>query len=452
MKRNYIVSLSIILLISVIAISACKSKGTRKEVAADKHNGKQLYTCSMHPQIIKDKPGNCPICGMELVAKQTASNDAGIDTNLTDLLKPVNEQVIATIPTIKPESDTRTFSMQVQGVITYDTRGQTSIASRVTGRIERLLIKYNYQPVSKGQLVMEIYSPDLAAAQRELIYIYQTDPNGNMLLRAKQKLQLLGMQPAQIQQVLKTGKVNYRVPVYSNVSGYILEKTAPGTSPASAPGMTASAPSSGGGDAMGGMGSGVSSPGTSYVSSTSVTGNAAPVLLREGQYVEAGQTVFTVYSNTRYVAEFAFEASLASQIKRGQKVVFHKTADPQTVYSGTIGLIQPAFRAGSNFTLARVYLKDSRFQTGQLVTANIPVVNSGYWIPQSAVLVLGNKSVVFKKQNGVFVPKPVQTKITANGMVLVADSVSDWDIARSAAYLVDSESFIRINSDHQNVQ
>ena len=450
MKRKYIVRLSIILLIGFVAFASCKTKSTKKDVVAHEHSQEQEYTCPMHPEVIKDKPGSCPICGMDLVPKTTMANEEAVDSNLMRLLKPVNEQVIATISTIKPDAGTRIFSMPVQGSITYDNRRQTSIASRVSGRIERLLIKYNYQPVRKGQLIMEIYSPDLAAAQRELLYISQTDRNDVMLQRAKQKLQLLGMQPAQIQQVLRTKKVNYRVPVYSNASGYILEKAASAQSSSGAAMPTPTSTS--GGDGMGGMSSGGGSSSAAVAPSPTSTINNSPVMIREGQYVNAGESIFTIYNNTSLVAEFAFTPSLAAQIKRGQKLVFHSTADPETVYTGSVGLIQPTFRAGSNFTLARVYLQDSRFQIGQLVTANIPILNRGWWVPQSAVLVLGNKSVVFKKENDVFVPKPVQTKITANGMVLIADSVRNWDLASNASYLVDSESFIRINSNNQSKQ
>ena len=447
MKSKYIVRLSLILLLGVAVVIGCKSKSTEKELVDHEHNQPQTYTCPMHPQIVSNKPGTCPICGMDLVPKNSISNETGVDSSLTHLLKPVNEQVVATMPTIKPDAGTRIFSMQFQGSITYDIRNQTSIASRVSGRIERLLIKYNYQPVRRGQLIMEIYSPDLAAAQRELLFIYHADKTDNMLQKAKQKLLLLGMQAAQIQQVLKTGKVIYRVPVYSNASGYILEKSASAISSSPNTGMFASTPAAGGGDGMGAMNGGANSS-PSAIATTSGT-NTTPVLIREGQYVGAGQALFTIYNNNSLVAEFAFTPSLAPQIKKGQKLIFYKTADPEAIYTGSIGLIQPTFRSGSNFIVARVYLKDTKFQIGQLVTANIPIVNRGWWVPQSAVLVLGNKSVVFKKENNVFVPKPVQTKMTANGLVLIADNIGGWDIAKNASYLVDSESFIRTSSVNQ---
>jgi len=136
----------------------------------------------------------------------------------------VNEQVVSGISTITPDSGRQAFSVPVQGIVTYDIRHQESISSRVAGRIEKMYIRYNYQPVRKGQLIMEIYSPDLAAAQRELIYISSSDDNALLLQRATQRLNLLGMQAAQINQVIKTGKPLYRVPVYSSVDGYIVEK------------------------------------------------------------------------------------------------------------------------------------------------------------------------------------------------------------------------------------
>jgi hypothetical protein len=270
-----------------------------------------------------------------------------------------------------------------------------------------------------------------------------------MLQKAKQRLLLLGMQEAQIRQVLRTGRILYRVPVYSNTSGYILEKQAAFANSASTT-ATSSPSTSPGDDGMSSMSSGSST--SPVVSSGPVANGNSPVLLREGQYVNAGQTLFTIYNNNSLVAEFSFDPSLAAQIKKGQKLVFHRSADPETVYTGSIGLIQPTFRAGSNFTLARVYLKDSRFQIGQLVTANFPIVNRGWWVPQSAVLVLGSQSIVFKKVNEVFMPMRIQAKLDAAGMVLIDDDISGWDIASNAAYLVDSESFIKLKSDHQKQQ
>ena len=116
-----------------------------------------------------------------------------IDSDLSHLLKPSNEQVVSSLPVIKAEYGTKIFTEEAQGIISYDTRSQNSISSRVSGRIERLLIRYNYQPVSKGQLIMEVYSPDLAAAQQELLFLQRSETDQTLVERAKQRLMLLGM-------------------------------------------------------------------------------------------------------------------------------------------------------------------------------------------------------------------------------------------------------------------
>lgn len=397
----------------------------------------------MHPQIIKNEPGKCPICSMDLVPMST-SNELHVDSSLLPLLKPVNEQVISTMPTIQVESGTRIFSVPVQGIISFDTRKQVSISSRVGGRIERMNIKYNYQQVSKGQLIMEIYSPDLAAAQRELIYISRNDNDASLLQKAKQRLSLLGMQPAQITELIRTGKPLYRIPVYSTVSGYIIEKKEAADAASKAAMPASPSVSSGGMDGMGGAAPAATS------SAQAPANSQTPVMVREGQYVSAGETIFTIYQSSSMIAEFFFASSLASDIKRGQKLVFHSGANPNDVMTGNIGLIEPTQRNGESFTVARVYLSNLNLQPGQLLTANIPVVKSNaWWLPEKAVLRLGNQSVVFKKEKSVFIPAKVNIGSTIEGMVQILDNISDWQVAKNASYMVDSESFIRITSNKE---
>ncbi|SHN40742.1 efflux RND transporter periplasmic adaptor subunit [Chitinophaga sp. CF418] len=435
MRNSYIVS--IILGISFLAgMMACKSRPAKEMHAG--HAQHQLYTCPMHPQIVKDQPGQCPICGMDLVLKD-ANKELVVDSSIAGLTQPVNERVIASIPAITAESGTRIYSSEVNGIITYDTRHQTSISSRVGGRVERLLIKYNYQPVRKGQLIMEIYSPDLAAAQRELLYVARNSPE--MLPAAKQRLQLLGMQPAQIAQVLQSSNVLYRVPVYSNSDGYILEKSAQ----AQALTPAAITPAATSGDGMGGMQGG----GTTQTAASSVA-VASPVLLREGQYVNAGQSLFTIYQATGLVAEFAFPPQLAARIRKGQQLLFYPGNNRKAMQTGNIGLIEPVFRNGQNFTLARVYLQDNHFQVGALLTANIPLIyTNGWWLPKKAVWRLGNRSVVFKQEHSTYVPVEITPGAETKDMIQITTDISTWKVAANASYLVDSESFIEIKKNMQ---
>lgn len=385
-------------------------------------------------------------CNREKDNKHTNHDDPGvvnIDSNLSHLLKPSNEQVVSTLPVIKAEYGTKIFTEEAQGIINYDTRNQNSVASRVSGRIERLLIKYNYQPVKKGQLIMEVYSPDLAAAQQELLFLKGTGTDQNMLQGAKQRLMLLGMSASDVSKLLRTGKINYRIPVYSNADGYILEKSA-----AAAPIAAATPAPSSGGDGMSSMGGGGSSSSAAPVSAVPVN---SPVLLRPGQYVSTGQSLFTIYNANQLIAEFSLKPALASLIAQGDKFVFYKTADKTTIQSASIGMIQPVFKDGVNFTIARIYLNKPNFRVGELLTARIPVLlSASWWLPESAAVSLGNKTVVFKKEGNVVIPKIVKSGITIARMIQIKEDISSWEVSKNASYLVDSESFIKMTENKGN--
>jgi biotin carboxyl carrier protein len=418
---------------------SCKGKAG-KPAAETSHQQHEQYTCPMHPQIVKDKPGTCPICGMELVKKE-AHKELMVDSTVTILARPVNEQVVASVPAIMPTGGTRIVSSTINGIITYDTRRQTSLSTRVSGRIERLLIKYNYQPVRKGQLIMEIYSPDLAAAQRELIYVAGNSPAH--LPGAKQRLLLLGMSAAQVEQVVKSGNILYRVPVYSNSDGYVLDQSAQAAAGTTTAG-SAMASASTADDGMGGM------------SSSSASNNAAspvpapaptPVLVREGQYVTAGQTVFTIYEATDLIAAFALPPDLAPYIKKGRKLLYYPGSNKNAMRSAKIGLLEPVYRNGQNFLMARVYVDRNDFKVGQLLTGVIPVVyTGGWWVPKKAVWRLGARSIVFKKDGNLYTPVEVQSGVEADGFVKINTDIGSWQIASNAAFLIDSESFIKASS------
>ena len=366
-----------------------------------------------------------------------------VDAKLKALLAPSNEQVVANTEIVKASYESKIFTAEVQGMVNYDTRSETSVASRVGGRLEKLYIKYNYQPVKKGQLLFEIYAPDLAAAQQELIYLSQSVGDERLLAQAKQRLFLLGMNHQTIQQVLQTKKVNYRIPVYSMADGYILEKTLANNNA-----NAADAPISGsGGDSMSGMSGGGGSTAPSTAVSSQIENS--PVMLREGQYVSAGQSIFIIYKADQLLAEFALKPSLGALVKKGSKLAFYKTADKEGSFqTSTIGLIQPIIKAGENFTVARVYLNKGKFKAGEMLTAKIPVlVPQSYWLPQSAVVNIGAQSMAFKKENGVFVSMSLNTGLRINGMVQLKEDVNNMEFAKNAAYLVDSESFIRTQTN-----
>src|SRR5258706_3948537 len=135
----------------------------------------KTYTCPMHPTVVQDKPGTCPVCGMDLVKKGKSGEEVKITTELNYLLKPTNAMVISSIKVITAVQMTMNFKMEAKGTVAHDTRKIATLSSRYNGRIEKLYVKYNLQPIYKGQKILEIYSPELITAQRELLYLLEKD-------------------------------------------------------------------------------------------------------------------------------------------------------------------------------------------------------------------------------------------------------------------------------------
>ncbi|MFC6098954.1 efflux RND transporter periplasmic adaptor subunit [Olivibacter domesticus] len=357
-----------------------------------------------------------------------------IDTDIQQLAKPTNQQVIARTPTIRAEHGLKVFPVNVTGRIRYDSKNNTSVSTRVSGRIEHVGIKYNFQAVRKGQLLVMLYSPELVAAQRELLILKNTHDE-KLIQSAIQKLQYLGMSHRQVQKVLRSKNVLYRVPVYSPANGYILEQT---NSNAAAP----SSPATMSANTDNGMGMNGSSTSPSTVSPPPSEATQS-VLLREGQYVAAGQTLFNIYTNSDLIAEFALPPSLNTKIQKGKKILFQSIDQESKLYQGEIGLIQPTFNTSENFSLARVYLKSIKLPVGQLLRGTFAITEKqGYWLPKESVVSLGNKSVVFKKEGNVFQPIGIQTGIYTIDQIQILSNIQDWEIAKNASYLIDSEDFI----------
>ena len=157
-NRYWILDIGIALIL-ILTVAACVDKSSSHE-----HD---TYTCPMHPTVISDKQGTCPVCGMDLVRKARPGEEIKITEDLARLIKSPNETVVSSIRTIKGEFKSMPVSVEAQGLVTYDTRNIYTIPARTGGRLEKVFLKYTFQPVRKGQKVAEIYSPELSTAQRE---------------------------------------------------------------------------------------------------------------------------------------------------------------------------------------------------------------------------------------------------------------------------------------------
>ncbi|PKP05314.1 MAG: hypothetical protein CVU11_01255 [Bacteroidetes bacterium HGW-Bacteroidetes-6] len=415
---------TILLLIAVcLTWLSCNSKHDSN----NKHSH-VIYTCSMHPQIRETKPGNCPICGMVLVEK---SMESTTDTfsGLGDVLEPTYSSFLSGQKVISADSMEFPVVFDESGILTYDTRYISTISSRIGGRIEKLYIRYTYQFVSMGQRLFDIYSPELLTEQENLLFLTKNDSTETELINSvKRKLLLSGMQEAEIRTVLKTGVPMYSVPFYSPASGYIVpqdeaEKT--GTMPVKNKGM----------NNMGGK----KEP--QYIRSE----------IREGDYIDKGQTVFNVADNRHLWAVIKVHADVFALLKEGMKADIFIQGSEDKAYNGMINYIESPNPEDSKMVNIRVYITNPNglFKVGQLVSARIYTgVHRGLWVPRTSVLDLGKNNIVFCKEKSVFRPRKVVTGLKYGEWTEILSGITRTDsIAENAQALTDNDSFINTGKD-----
>jgi len=366
----------------------------------------EQYTCPMHPTVVQDKPGNCPVCGMELVLKGKLKTEVIISDELNYLLKPVNATVISSIKTIVPIKKSIEIGTKINGLITYDTRAFTTISSRFDGRIEKIFVKFNFQSIYKGQKILEIYSPDLLTAQRDLLYLLKSDKENSQLIDgAKEKLRLLGASDQQIDQLISIGRESSSFNVYSPAEGYI-------------------------------------------ISSNENLNSQSELEVREGMYVTAGQIIFRVVNPKNVWAEFNLHSKDTELIKVNEPIQIQIEETGEEI-DAKINFVQPFYKDVQSFTKVRVYLPNSneKYRIGQLVSASFNKPQESMWVPLSAQLDLGMKKIVFVKREGIFQPREITTGNQSDNLIEVLKGIEVKDsIAYNAQFMIDSEGFIKIKN------
>ena len=220
MKKIFIAAVLIFL------FAACKDNKL-KDAPDAKHagHGDVYYTCSMHPQVMQDKPGNCPICGMKLiqVTKTATSKNEGVQ---------LSEQQIklGNILTDTIRSSMLGEQMVLTAILNTDERKINAVSARVMGRIERLYFKNLGDYVRKGDKLFDIYSEELNSAKQEYMLALQKQQmldnsiiNFTELIQsAKNKLLLWGLSEAQIKEISVKKTTTPITTFYSPASGYII--------------------------------------------------------------------------------------------------------------------------------------------------------------------------------------------------------------------------------------
>lgn len=184
---------------------------------------KQTYTCSMHPQVRLDQPGDCPICEMPLIpAASATAAEAG---EAPTLRLSEHALAMASVETVAVETRPLARELRAVGRIEYNESSLATITPRVDGYAERLFVNFTGVEIRQGDHLAEVYSPELLVAQQELLIALQAGNAGEALVNvATTRLRLLGLTDEQIARLVDQKQTTDRVTLYSPISGTVIEK------------------------------------------------------------------------------------------------------------------------------------------------------------------------------------------------------------------------------------
>jgi Cu(I)/Ag(I) efflux system membrane fusion protein len=353
-----------------------------------------IWTCAMHPQIRMEQPGKCPICGMELIPVAQSSTTL-IDPSAIHLSKEAAElaNVLTSVVTRqKPVKEVRLY-----GKIQADERLLQSQVAHVPGRIDRLTVNFTGEQVIKGQVLAEIYSPELITAQQELLETIKTKQLQPELYEAsKEKLRQWKLTDDQIVEIENSGVVRNDFEVVSNTSGTVIER-----------------------------------------------------MVNTGDHVAQGTELYKVADLSKVWIMFdAYESDLQF-LHVGEKLSFNLHALPGTDFTGKIIFIDPVIDPVTRVAKVRVEtgnqagkLKPEMFATG-IVSSTLTEYNDDVVIPKSAVLWTGKRSVVYVKLPGseepVFKIREVELGPMLGESYVITDGLTEGEeIVTSGTFSIDA--------------
>jgi Cu(I)/Ag(I) efflux system membrane fusion protein len=374
-----------------------KNEKEETEVAeGHDHEGEnsQMWTCSMHPQIMQPEPGDCPICGMELIPA-----DANADGLRVDEFKMTkNAMALANIQTITVgDAGAADNTLSLSGKIQVNEEANAVQVAYFTGRIESLNVSFTGENVNRGQLLATIYSPELVAAQQELLTAAKMKESQSALYNAvRNKLKLWKLSNAQINSIEEAGQVKENFPVFATVTGTVTEK-----------------------------------------------------LVQEGDYVQQGQPMFKLANLNSVWAVFDAYENQISGLKEGQKIIVTTNAYPEKELEATISFIDPVLNTASRTLRLRAVLdnENENLKPGMFVKAKLQrnagqEQESTLSIPKTAVLWTGERSLVYVKTSRdepVFEMREIELGVTLGDTYQVLSGLeAGEEIVTNGTFTVDA--------------
>lgn len=273
------------------------------------------WTCSMHPQVQQPKPGDCPICGMDLIPMdaQDDSDEGPRSLSMSDA-----SRALAEIQTTEVVREFPSTKIRLVGELGFDETRVKSLTARFPARIDELFVNYTGITVNQGEHLARVYSPELLSAQRELLTSHRADPDSSTTRAARDKLRLWDLLPEQIDAIIESGEAQDNFVLKAPIGGVVVAKH-----------------------------------------------------VNEGDYLSTGEPLFEIVDLTRLWAKLdAYQSDLA-WLRFGQEVNFTVESFPGESFGGPIIFIEPTVDARSRTVSVRVNVPntDQRLKPGMFVSA-----------------------------------------------------------------------------------
>ena len=328
--------------------------GTSNEIQTDEHkhsamaDSETIWTCSMHPQIRQNEPGDCPLCGMDLIPLE--STDGELDPMAVSM-SPTAMQ-LAQVQTMVVNKGKADKSIRLNGKVQADERLLFTQPSHIPGRIEKLSVNFTGEFVSAGQVLANVYSPELVTAQEELFEAKKIKESQPALFNAaKEKLKNWKLTDKQIDQIIASNKTVEQFPILANVSGYVTKK-----------------------------------------------------MVNLGDYIRQGEALYEIADLSKVWLLFDVYESDMTWINKGDAVIYTVQSIPGKTFQGRISYIDPVINPKTRVAKARLeatnkglMLKPEMFATGT-IEAKTNTDNESLTVPKTAVMWTGKRSVVYVMQ------------------------------------------------------
>jgi Cu(I)/Ag(I) efflux system membrane fusion protein len=359
------------------------------------HKPGTVWTCSMHPQIRSDKPGSCPICGMDLIPLQSEEETGDVaaqyTVKLSDAAMKIAEVSMSTVERKAPYKE-----VYLPGKVMPDERKIAQLTARYPGRIEKLFVNFTGQKVRKGEVLAKIYSPELVTAQRELFEAIKfKEANPKYYAAARQKLKLWDLTDSQIDQIEQSGDVIFYFDVQSPLSGTVTKRE-----------------------------------------------------VALGDYVKEGNSLFEVVDLSHVWVMFDAYENDIPWIKLRDQISFTIKSIPGKEFKSTVTFIDPVLDRMARVVKVRTelnnpndVLKPEMLASGLLRTM-LPGSREALVVPKSSVLWTGKKAVVYvmtDDHNNMFQYREIDLGAEAGDYYVVKAGLQEGEmVASNGVFKIDA--------------